>query len=137
MRAPISLKLSPGQPRRRLALLFAAIAGLIYLIIGFGLAPEGFESPPTAVMLLAGATYLLGGVLILVAERPLLAVGAAANVLVLALFTLSALRGTATLDALSLAGKAAQVVLGILLVWLILEDGRPANDSANSAAESH
>ncbi len=51
--------------------------------------------------------------------------GAVANVLVLFLFVVSAFMGNATIDALSLSGKAAQVMLGALLFWFVKRMGPP------------
>jgi hypothetical protein len=116
-----------APPGTRLALVGAGALALVvagvYFAIGLGFAPEGFESPPAPVMVLAGVAYLVGGGLILFADRRLLLIGAVVNALVLLLFVASALRGTATIDALSLSGKAAQIALGVLLVWSAREMG--------------
>lgn len=111
-----------GVMPRSMRLLGAALAALVavmYLAIGLGMMPDGFESPPRPVMLAAGAAYLVGGGLILIAGRRLLLLGAVVNGVVLALFLLSAARGNATVDAFSLSGKAVQVALGVLLVWAV------------------
>ena len=109
-----------------IATALATLVAIVYLAIGFGLVPENFESPPAPVMVVAGLAYLIGGGLILVADRRLMLAGAAANALVLVLFVVSALRGNATIDSLTLSGKVAQVVLGVLLVWFVkrLSKGR-------------
>lgn len=101
----------------------AVLIASVYFVIGLGLVPDDFRSPPAAVMLVAGFAYLVGGVLILVANRRLMLAGAAANVLVLILFLASMIQGNATIDALSLTGKAAQVVLGVLLFWFVKRMG--------------
>lgn len=96
----------------------AAVVAAVYFAIGFGLVAEDFESPPAPVMVAAGVAYLVGGALILRADRRLLTLGAAVNTVVIVLFIASAVRGNATVDGLSLVGKAAQVALGLLLVRL-------------------
>lgn len=102
-----------------LASAMAIAAGAVYLTIGLGLVAEDFESPPAPVMLVAGAVYLLGSVALHRVSPRLLLVGALANAGVLALFLLSAAMGRATVDALSLGGKAAQALLSLvlLLAW--------------------
>ena len=99
-----------------LASLMALITGLVYLVIAFGLVPDDFESPPRPVMLVAGVVYLVGAVVLHLVDRRLLLVGAIANGVVLAIFVLSAVRGTATVDVISLGGKAAQIALSLLLL---------------------
>ena len=106
-----------------IATALAMLVAMVYLAIGLGMVPEGFKSPPAPVMVLAGLAYLVGGGLILLADRRLMLAGAVANVLVLLLFVLSALLGNATIDLLSLSGKVAQVVLGVLLVWFVRQMG--------------
>ena len=101
-----------------IATALALIVALVYFVIGFGAVPDDFESPPAPAMLLAGVAYLVGGGLIQLGDRRLLLLGAIANTVVLLLFLASAVRGNATIDVLSVSGKAAQVVLGVLLVWL-------------------
>lgn len=106
-----------------IATALAILVAMVYLAIGLGMVPEDFKSPPAPVMLLAGLGYLVGGGLILLADRRLLLAGAVVNVLILLLFVLSALLGNATLDLFSLSGKVAQVVLGVLLVWSVRQMG--------------
>ncbi|MCC6238115.1 MAG: hypothetical protein IT299_11165 [Dehalococcoidia bacterium] len=108
---------SRPSPVRLFGTALAALAGVVYLTIGLGIAGEDFKSPPPPVMLAAGVSYLVGGGLILVADRRLLLVGAVVNAVVIMLFLLSVARDNATTDALSLSGKAAQIALGVLLVW--------------------
>jgi hypothetical protein len=54
------------------------------------------------------------------------------NAVVIALFLLSVARDNATMDALSLSGKAAQIALGVLLVWIARR--RPSETSARIGA---
>ncbi|MDO9446194.1 MAG: hypothetical protein Q7K37_12855, partial [Dehalococcoidia bacterium] len=94
----------------------AVVAGLVYLAIAAGMVADNFESPPRPLMGIAGAIYLGGAGAMHFVNRRLLLVGAVLNTVVLVLFLLSAARGNATVDAFSLAGKAAQVALGVALV---------------------
>jgi hypothetical protein len=100
-----------------LASITAVASGAVYLAIGLGFVPDDFESPPRPVMLLAGVVYLGGSVALHKVSPRLLVIGAAANAVVLLLFMVSAARGTATVDALSVGGKVAQVALSVLLLW--------------------
>jgi len=118
----MTLSLSPQGSSHRRALLFASamslIAGAVYLAIALGMVADDFESPPRPVMLGAGLIYLVGAGVLHLVDRRLLLVGAVANAVVLALFLLSAARGMATVDTVSLAGKSAQIALSILLLWI-------------------
>lgn len=98
----------------------ALVTALVYLAIGLGLVSADFQSPPAPLMLTAGAAYLIGGGLILVAGRGLMLAGAVINALVLILFAVSTIAGNATVDGLSLGGKAAQVALGIFLIYFVV-----------------
>jgi len=100
-----------------LATLAAIATAVVYLAIGSGLVPDDFKSPPRPIMVLAGITYAAGSGVLHFVDRRLLLLGAAANAAVLALFVLSAAQENATVDVLSLSGKAAQALLSVLLVW--------------------
>lgn len=102
-----------------LATALTVVVAAVYLAIGLGAVSSDFKSPPAPVMVLAGVAYLVGGALILLADRRLLLAGAVVNTVVLLLFVASAVRGNATVDLFSLSGKAAQVALGVLLVYLV------------------
>lgn len=116
--------LRSGEIRAASAL--AAAAGLAYLAIGVGFVPEGFQSPPPAVMLVAAACYLGGALIIPRADRRVLIAGAVANALVMALFLASAARGNATVSSLTLAGKIAQAGLEVLFIAAIARRERGA-----------
>ena len=94
----------------------AVVAGLVYLAIAAGMVADDFQSPPRPLMAVAGVIYLGGAGVMHFVNRRLLLVGAVLNGVVLVLFLLSAARDNATVDAFSLAGKAAQVALGVALV---------------------
>ena len=104
----------------RTAMALALVVAVGYLAIGLGFVSESFESPPAPVMVLAGLAYIVGGLLIVLADRRLLLLGTVINTLVLLLFVAAAVRGNSTLDLLSVAQKLAQVALGVLLFWFTL-----------------
>lgn len=109
---------------RPAAMVLSLVASVVYFVIAFGFVPDGFESPPAPVMFVAGAAYLVGGILIMRVGRRLLRVGLILNLVVLALFVLSAMSGNATVDALGLVGKAGQVGLAVVLALILRsEDG--------------
>lgn len=122
-----------SRPVLLLATVFAVLAGIVYLAIAMGFVPDDFESPPRPVMFVAGVAYIAGGVSIPFVGRRLLLVGAVVNVLVLVLFVLSAVRGTGTVDALSVGGKVAQVALGVLLVWIVRKSGTEPGGRVHAA----
>lgn len=95
-----------------------------YLAIGLGFVSENFESPPAPIMMVAGLAYLVGGLLIFLADQRLLLAGAIINAVVLLIFAASALRGSATIDLFSISMKVAQIALGVLLVWFAAQGNR-------------
>ncbi len=101
----------------------ATVAAAIYFVIGLGMVPDDFKSPPAPVMLVAGVAYLVGGGLILIANRLLMFLGALVNVVVLGIFVVSVIAGNGTLDGLSLIGKAAQVTLELFLIYFVVRMG--------------
>jgi len=113
-----------SEPVLLVAMVLAVIAGVVYLAIATGFVPDDFKSPPRPVMFAAGMSYIAGGVSIPFAGRRLLLVGAVVNVLVIVLFALSAVRGTGTVDAVSVGGKLAQIALGVLLFWTVVRRDR-------------
>ncbi|GMU39194.1 MAG: hypothetical protein AMXMBFR23_00600 [Chloroflexota bacterium] len=111
---------STEAPGVRRVLLLASVmalgAGSAYLTIGLGFVADGFQSPPRPVMLTAAVIYLAGSLALHRVSPRLLLLGALANGGVLALFLLSAATDRATVDALSVGGKAAQALLSLLLL---------------------
>ena len=99
----------------------ALVAAAIYFVIASPAVPADYQAPPTPVLVVAGLAYLVGGVLILQADRRLLILGAILNPLVLVAYTAAAIKGHAAVDGLSLTGKTAQVALEVMLLWLIVE----------------
>ena len=101
------------------------VAAAVYLVIASPARPAGYKAPPTPVLVVAALAYLVGGGLILLGDRRLLILGAVLNPLVLLAFTVAAVKGHASVDGLSLTGKAAQVGLEVALLWLVLRPSEP------------
>lgn len=106
------------QPVAVAAAALALAAAAIYLVIAAGWAPDGLQTPPRPIMLVAGIAYLTGGMLIPRRDRRLLTLGAVANALVIVAFFVSLALGRSDLAFLSLASKLIQAVLEGLLLWL-------------------
>ena len=102
------------------AVALSLVAATVYFVIASPAVPEGYKAPPAPVLVVAALAYLVGGGLILLADRRLLLLGAVLNPLVLVAYTIAAIKGHATVDGLSLTSKAAQIGLEVLLVWLVL-----------------
>ena len=102
------------------------VAAIVYLVIASPARPAGYKAPPAPVLVVAALAYLVGGGLILLADRRLLILGAVLNPLVLLAYTAAAIKGHATVDGLSLTSKAAQIGLEVALLWLILRPTEPA-----------
>ncbi len=98
----------------------ALVAAAIYFVIASPAVPADYQAPPTPVLVVAGLAYLVGGGLVLLADRRLLVLGAILNPLVLLAYTGAAIKGHAAVDGLSLTSKAAQIGLEVALLWLIL-----------------
>ena len=65
------------------AFALALLAAAVYFVVASPAVPPDYKSPPTPVLVVAGLAYLVGGVLILQADRRLLVLGALLNPLVL------------------------------------------------------
>ena len=96
------------------------VAAGVYLVIASPAVPSDYKAPPRPVRIVAGAAYLVGGALILLADRRLLILGAVLNPLVMAAYVGAAIKGHAAVDRLSLTGKAAQLALEVLLLWFVV-----------------
>jgi hypothetical protein len=109
-----------------LAVALAVIAALAYVLIALKILAVGdlqpAEGPPSVVYFAAGS-YLVGGLLILLRNRWLWVVGAVINALViLFFFNLYQDRPAVMFSLGGLASKAAQVLLEVVLVYLIVSD---------------
>ena len=106
------------------------IAAVVYFIIASPNMPAGYKAPPRPVVVVAGLAYLVGGVLILLADRRLLMAGAIINPLVLVAYTVAAIKGHAAIDGLSVTSKAAQIGLEVLLLLIVWQPGGAFSDLA-------
>jgi hypothetical protein len=102
----------------------AGVAALAYLLIGGGILAVGDLQPadaPSAIIYLCAGSYLLGGLLILLRRRALWIAGAAINALVLLIFfSAYAARPAVLFSPGGLLTKAAQVLLEVGLLYLIV-----------------
>jgi hypothetical protein len=106
-----------------LAVALALIAAASYLLIQFGVIGVGDLQPtqqPAAIVFIAAAGYLLGGLLILVRRRWLWIVGAVINALVILFFITAYVNRPAVMfSAGGLTTKLAQLLLEGCLLALI------------------
>ncbi len=112
----------------------AWFAGIVYLVIGAGLAPDDLESPPRAIMLVAAAAYFVGGWLIRRLDRRLVLAGAIANALVMLAYVVSLMAGRSDLEAYAAASKLAQIGLEVVLIALVVRLPRTAADIVSPSA---
>ena len=110
------------------AFALALLAAAVYFVVASPAVPADYKAPPTPVLVVAGLAYLVGGVLILQADRRLLVLGAILNPLVLLAYTGAAIKGHAAVDGLSLTSKAAQIGLEVALLWLLLRPTAAAGE---------
>ena len=106
-----------------LAVGLALIAAFSYLMIQLGVLSVGDLKPseqPPAIVFMAAACYLLGGLLILVRLRWLWIVGAVINALVILFFAMAYIHRPAVMfSAGGLVTKIAQLLLEVCLLVLI------------------
>ena len=109
-----------------LGMALAMQAALSYIMIQLGLLGVGDLQPtagPAAIVYVAAGSYLVGGLLILVCRRWLWIVGAAINALVILFFVMAYQhRPEVMFSPGGLATKAAQVLLEVSLLYLIITD---------------
>lgn len=108
--------------------ILAWVTGVVYLLIGAGLAPDDLESPPRGVMLVAAAAYFVGGWLIRRLDRRLLLAGAIANALVMFVYVASLMAGRSDLEVYAVVSKAAQIGLEVVLIALLARLPRSARE---------
>ena len=112
----------------------ALCAALAYVLIAWNVLAVGdlqTGEEPAGIVYAAAASYLLGGLLILLRIRWLWITGAVINALVILFFLMMYLNRTAVLFSPGgLLTKAAQILLEVSLLFLIItnrERGRTAN----------
>jgi hypothetical protein len=118
---------SPLRPRQtNHATWVAVIAALAYVMIELGVLVVGPATGPAGIVYAAAGVYLLGGLLILVPRRWLWMVGAGINALII-LFFVSAYQGQPAIffSPGAMVTEAAQVLLEVCLIYLILTYRRP------------
>ena len=123
----------------RLSVALAAIAVASYVLIGQHVLAVGdlqtAEQPGTIIYVAAGS-YLLGGLLILLRRRWLWMIGAAINALVMLFFVTAYLDRPAVLFSPGgLVSKAAQLLLEVGLIYLIITDCRRTRQRPEKGAE--
>jgi len=105
-------------------LALALLAALVYFLMGAGVLQPGdlqTDEAPAGIAYIAGACYAVGGLLILARRRWLWVIGAVINALVIVMFIAAyAARPTVLLSTPGLATKAAQILLEIGLIYLIV-----------------
>lgn len=104
----------------------AVLTAVVYLMMGWDILGAGdltaAEGPPGIIYVAAGS-YLVGGLLILLRRRWLWIMGAVINALViLFFFSLYAERPSVLLSPGGLFSKAAQILLEVGLIYLIVSD---------------
>ena len=105
-------------------LTLALLAALVYFLMGAGVLQPGdlqADDAPAGIAYFAGACYVVGGLLILARKRWLWVIGAVINALVIVMFiTAYAARPGVLFSVPGLATKAAQILLEIGLIYLIV-----------------
>jgi hypothetical protein len=116
------------------AVVLALAAAASYVLMGLhwlGVGNIAMDDGTAVIPYVAAGGYLLGGLLILLRRRWLWIVGAVINGLVLwFFFSMYSANSSVLLSAGGLASKAAQVLLEIALLWLIVADWRHARMAA-------
>ncbi len=104
----------------------AVLTAVVYLLLGWDILGAGdltAEEGPPGIIYVAAGSYLVGGLLILLRRRWLWIMGAVINALVLLFFfTLYAERPSVLLSPGGLFSKAAQILLEVGLIYLIVSD---------------
>ena len=116
----------------------AAATAVIYLMMDWNwlsVGDLGLDERPSAIIYVAAGSYLVGGLLILLRRRWLWVMGAAINALVI-LFFFSAYqeRPAVLLSPGGVISKAAQILLELGLLYLIITDWLRSRRKAKSEA---
>jgi len=109
-----------------LAVGLAAITAVIYIMMGWdwlGVGDLTAEEGPPGIIYVAAGSYLVGGLLILLRRRWLWVMGAVINALViLFFFSMYQERPAVLLSPGGIVSKAAQILLEVGLIYLIVTD---------------
>lgn len=104
----------------------AVLTAVIYLMMGWdwlGVGDITAEERPAGITYVAAGSYLVGGLLILLRRRWLWVMGAVINALViLFFFTMYQARPAVLLSPAGILSKAAQILLEVGLIYLIVSD---------------
>jgi len=110
--------------------ILALVAALGYFLLGAGLIEAGnlgIENAPPPIAWVAGACYVVGGLLIFLKKRWLWIAGAAINTLVIVFFYTRYVSNPGVIvSAPGLITKIAQIILEVALIYLILKYRKPA-----------
>jgi hypothetical protein len=113
----------------------SGIAALAYVLIAWGMLAVGdlqVAEDGGPIVYVAAVCYLIGGLLILARRRWLWIAGAVINALVILFFVQMYLERPAVLFSPGgLASKAAQLLLEVTLIYLIVTDWLPAHRRAD------
>ena len=114
-------------PAAWLAVTLAFLTAVIYVLIGQGLLPIGDvpQSDGGAIVYVAAGCYLVGGLLVLARRRWLWTIGLLINSLVVLFFILMYQgRPLVLFSPGGVVSKAAQLLLELVLIYLIIGYGR-------------
>jgi hypothetical protein len=104
----------------------AAVTAVIYIMMGWdwlGVGDLTAEEGPSGIIYVAAGSYLVGGLLILLRRRWLWVMGAVINALViLFFFSIYQERPAVLLSPGGIISKAAQILLEVGLIYLIVTD---------------
>jgi hypothetical protein len=117
----------------------AAITAVIYLMMGWdwlGVGDLTAEEGPSGIIYVAAGSYLVGGLLILLRRRWLWVMGAVINALViLFFFSMYQERPAVLLSPGGIVSKAAQILLEVGLIYLIVTDWLRSRRKSRGQAE--
>jgi hypothetical protein len=117
----------------------AAVTAVIYIMMGWdwlGVGDLTAEEGPSGIIYVAAGSYLVGGLLIFLRRRWLLVMGAVINALViLFFFSMYQERPAVLLSPGGIVSKAAQILLEVGLIYLIVTDWLRSRRKSRGQAE--
>ena len=139
MNATIRQERNEELPVVWLAVGLAVITAVIYLMMGWdwlGVGDLTAEEGPSGIIYVAAGSYLVGGLLILLRRRWLWVMGAVINALViLFFFSMYQERPAVLLSPGGIVSKAAQILLEVGLIYLIVTDWLRSRRKSRGQAE--